>query len=759
MNFIQKATSFACFLALPLAVHAEDGAVLASLPALLLDRHQLVTVDGDLQETVWQDAPEFGTFHQFLPENGKPLPPGLRTTVRLLIDGDALIFGIRAWDGTPASMRSSLARRDKVAQDQDFIGIWLDPTGHGRAAQFVRVNIDGVLSDGMYRADEDEDDLGPDFPIDAAVRRLPDGYSMEIRWPMSNLRFPYEDGKTWRLMVERSVPHAGGLRLTSTPLKTGSLSYIDALQEIGGMAGTVQAVRDRSFLELKPELTVRANRDRDDTGRRHANKASAGLEINARPRADWVFNATLNPDFSQVEIDEPMPTGASRIALSLPEKRGFFLESADVLGLTLSAFYSRTIASPQWGLRATWRNAQADATAVSLRDEEGGVVMRGRVYETAEYTQTRRTLASMARARWHGDGMLLGAFVSQRGYGDGGSNEVAGFDGQWRGNGHQASWLLMHSQNSAGFVEEPHARTVRVPVRHGSYAQGRVVQINDNWWNEAKIEAIGPGFVNDNGFVPQAGVVKTDINLNRRLGEHEVPFGAMPLKLYEFEAHLGLHEIRTLSDATLEQQANEIVERKIQPGIWFRSGRQTDLWANLGFDRQRARGGASCTIRAPCTSASRRRRCRGCRSSRPRSRWAGSSTWMPTGWAMAATSSSMRASAFPSRSPRPGAPGRSNRMCASIAHGSTARRAAPPSPITAGAGLACCISPPATRCGCWRRTPRRRGAMMACQGWRRRPTGARTARCCTGTCGGMAARCRSATLGTAPARAMRSTAR
>ncbi|GGY67246.1 hypothetical protein [Pseudoduganella albidiflava] len=591
MNFIQKATSFACFLALPLAVHAEDGAVLASLPALLLDRHQLVTVDGDLQETVWQDAPEFGTFHQFLPENGKPLPPGLRTTVRLLIDGDALIFGIRAWDGTPAGMRSSLARRDKVAQDQDFIGIWLDPTGHGRAAQFVRVNIDGVLSDGMYRADEDEDDLGPDFPIDAAVRRLPDGYSMEIRWPMSNLRFPYEDGKTWRLMVERSVPHAGGLRLTSTPLKTGSLSYIDALQEIGGMAGTVQAVRDRSFLELKPELTVRANRDRDDTGRRHANKASAGLEINARPRADWVFNATLNPDFSQVEIDEPMPTGASRIALSLPEKRGFFLESADVLGLPLSAFYSRTIASPQWGLRATWRNAQADATAMSLRDEEGGVVMRGRVYETAEYTQTRRTLASMARARWHRDGMLLGAFVSQRGYGDGGSNEVAGFDGQWRGNGHQASWLLMHSQNSAGFVEEPHARTARVPVRHGSYAQGRLVQINDNWWNEAKVEAIGPGFVNDNGFVPQAGVVKTDINLNRRLGEHEVPFGAAPLKLYEFEAHLGLHEIRTLSDATLEQPANEIVERKIQPGIWFRTGRQTDLWANLGFDRQRARRG------------------------------------------------------------------------------------------------------------------------------------------------------------------------
>jgi len=592
MDFIRKVSTLLCLLAAPLAVTADEGTVLPSLPALLLERHQLVTVDGELGEAPWQAAPEFADFHQFLPENGKPLPAGLRTSVRLLIDGDALIFGIRAWDGTPAGMRSSLARRDKVAQDQDFIGIWLDPTGHGRAAQFVRVNIDGVLSDGMYRADEDEDDLGPDFPVDAAVRRLPDGYSMEIRWPLSNLRFPYADGKAWRLMIERSVPHAGGLRLTSTPLKTGSLSYIDALQEIGGMGGTVQAVRDRAFLELKPELTVRASRDRDDAGRRHGNQASLGLEINARPRADWVFNATLNPDFSQVEIDEPVPTGASRIALSLPEKRGFFLESADVLGLPLSAFYSRTIASPQWGLRGTWRNAQADATAMSLRDEEGGVVQRGSVYQTAEYAQTRRTLASLVRARWHRDGMLLGAFVSQRGYGDGGSNAVAGVDGQWRGGGRQASWLLMHSQNSAAFADKPRQATVKVPARRGSYGQGRYVHISDDWWNEAKVEAIGPGFVNDNGFVPQAGVVKTDINLNRRLGEHDVPasaFGGGPLKLYELEAHLGLHEIRTLSDATLGQQANQIVERKVQPGIWFRAGRQTDLWANLGFDRQRAR--------------------------------------------------------------------------------------------------------------------------------------------------------------------------
>ncbi len=576
-------------LALETAERGQRG--IAPLPARLIDPGTPIAIDGALREDVWRDAPAFDTFHQFLPNSGDAAPAALRTSVRLLIEDGALVFGIRAWDDAPENMRGSLARRDKVAQDQDFIGIWLDPTGHGRAAQFVRVNIAGVLSDGIYRADEDESDLGPDFPIDAAVLRLPDGYSMEVRWPLSNLRFPYADGKTWRVMIERSVPHAGGLLLTSTPLTTDTIGHIGVMQDIDGMGGTVEAVRDRAFIDLRPELTMRSTSDTDAAGRNRANKGGVGLEINARPRADMVFNATLNPDFSQVEIDEPTASGASRIALSLPEKRGFFLESADVLGLPLAAFYSRTVADPEWGLRGTWRAAQADATAMSLRDQEGGVVLRGGTYETAEYAQTRRTLSSLLRARWHGDGgALLGAFASRRDYGDAGANQVFGVDGQWRGDGRQAAWLLMHSRTDAGFAAAAATDvTLRVPAREGLYLSGKYTHLTQDWWNELKLEAIGPGFVNDNGFVPQTGIVKTDINLNRRLGPRRFELADTAFEAYETEAHLGLHEIRTVSDSTLGQQANQIVERKVQPGIWFRAGRQTEFYANLGFDQQRAR--------------------------------------------------------------------------------------------------------------------------------------------------------------------------
>ncbi|MES2324083.1 MAG: carbohydrate binding family 9 domain-containing protein [Pseudomonadota bacterium] len=532
-----------------------------TLSAARVDKGQAIVIDGHLDEAHWSVAPDFDGFLEFEPNNGKKAPANLRTSVKLLIDDQALVFGIRAWDSAPESMQGSLARRDKVGTEQDFIGIWIDPTGQGQSAQFVRVNIAGVLTDGISRRDVD-DDLGPDYPIDAAVQRHPDGYSMEVRWPLSSLRFPYKDGKPWRVMIERSVPHAEGKFLLSVPLKTGVANYMAGMTDIGGMADTVETVRDRRFVEWRPELTVRSGKG-----------PSQGLEINARPRADWVFNATLNPDFSQVEIDEPT-NNASRIALSLPEKRGFFLESADVLGLPLAPFYSRTVADPAWGMRATWRSATADATAMSLRDRDGGIVLRGGTYETAAYVQTRETLASFARTRWHSGSGVLGAFVSMRDYGDAGSNVVAGLDGKQNfGPENQATWVLMQSRTTAGFGA---AGPQLAPARRGAYLWTQLKHNSEHWINEFELQAISPGFINDNGFVPQSGVVMAKLNLARRLGPRDIG-----IKLYESEAYLRLHQINTMP-------GSDVVERRVHPGFWMFGPRQTRIWAEYGVaDRQR----------------------------------------------------------------------------------------------------------------------------------------------------------------------------
>ncbi|MBQ5947822.1 hypothetical protein [Massilia sp. ST3] len=577
-------SAFVLLLCLWLPAAASDH----GLRALRIAQADTPRIDGTLDDPAWQGAPVYDNFHKHQPRDGNPPASTLRTTVQLLIDEHALVFAIRAWDTAPAALRGSLARRDKVGLEQDFIGVWIDPVGHGRAAQFVRINTAGVVSDGVYRADDDESDLGPDFPIETAVKPLPDGYSMEVRWPLSSLRFPYAGGRAWQLLVERSVPHAGGTLLLTAPLKTDALNQLAFLREIEGMGATVETVRDRRFVELRPELTLRAARDGVDGRRERGLRLEAGLEVNLRPRADWVFNGILNPDYSQIEVDQPVSAGASNIALSLPEKRGFFLESSDVLGLPLPAFYSRTVFDPQWGARATWRASHLDATAMSLRDEPGGLVLRGRPYATLEYVQPRRSTASLWRTRWHGDGLLLGAFVSQRDYHAFGRNDVLGLDGQWRGEDaegaqRQAAFVAMHSRTTAGFdASEALART---PRREGGYLWTKFVHSSSDWWNEAVVEAIGPGFVNDNGFLPQAGIARLQLDLNRILGRQEA------LGLHEFEAHLGLHEIRTLGDRSGGQPGNEVVTREIRPGFWLAAPGQTRFWTQLGFDRQRARQG------------------------------------------------------------------------------------------------------------------------------------------------------------------------
>ena len=91
--------------------------ILPPLPAMLADRSATLRIDGALDDDAWRAAPVFDAFHQFLPADGKPAPANLRTTVQLLIDDGALVFGIRAWDDAPERMRGTLTRRDKVSLD------------------------------------------------------------------------------------------------------------------------------------------------------------------------------------------------------------------------------------------------------------------------------------------------------------------------------------------------------------------------------------------------------------------------------------------------------------------------------------------------------------------------------------------------------------------------------------------------------------------------------------------------------------------
>jgi len=540
-------------------------------------------IDGRLDEAPWQTAPVHDAFVQYLPLDRQPVPQGYRTTLQLVIEEHALVVGIRAWDPRPEEIRAPLMRRDQVRRDQDFVSVVIDPVGTRRSAQFVRVNAAGVVADGMFIAATDTEDFSPDFEVEAAVQRLSDGYSVELRLPLMTLRYPYEGGAPWRIMATRGIPRESSMLMLSAPLTKDALNFIAELQPIAGLEDIAERVRSHALLSVRPELTLRSTRRSDGTSSERATRGALGAEIKWRPRADWVFDATLNPDFSQVELDVPQLAGNTRFALSVPEKRPFFLESTDVLDLPLAAFYSRSITDPGWGLRATWRGVQADATALTLRDDGGGLLLRPGPFATDVLLQDRRSQATLLRGRWHGEQFSAGALLSQRDETAGASNRVAGADVVWRPDEEQqfrARAMASRSHDDAG----------------GTGQSGH--HLNAAWWMRvpgwnftAEATEVSPKFRNDNGFVEQAGARVLQTELIRRWGELQVP-GPLSFRAHEFETYLWLQHKSTLADAGVVP-GGQTIGRYVHPGIWLVASRNTEASVQLQFDAERARTDAA----------------------------------------------------------------------------------------------------------------------------------------------------------------------
>lgn len=579
-----------------------------------------VVIDGRLDESLWQRAAVHGRFAQLQPTAGAAFAGDLRTEVRVVADERALIIGIRAWSAQPP--RSLLSRRDAVQRDQDMVGVWIDTNGRGESAMFVKASLAGVVTDGLYRASDDEEDLGPDFPVQVAAARLPDGYSMEIRWPLSALRYPYQAAAPWRMVVARAVPGASDLLLVSGEADAQALSFLHASEAVTGLTPVLSRHRDQQEGDVTVEWTGRSVRSEGAT----SNRGSVGVEGWWRPRADWLVNATLNPDFAQVDIDAPQTSGNRAVALALPEKRRYFLESADVLGLPLSGFYSRTVADPRWGVRATWRGEKADATLLLAEDRAGTVVTRGRPWGTDEWTLDAPSRAQVLRSRWQvgakggdqdgsrdgnregnrdghqggreanneGDpqALTLGTLLSRRTLDGAGQGELLGVDGLWRqsadGRHWKAQWSLMASRHSLSVDADDRTIAGRGPLRRDASAWADLLYSDDDWLNAAEVSVIGPDFVNLLGFVDQAGLWRASGELNRRLGEFRLPGD---LLLNQLEWHWGFKEARSLRDASRDEPGGEVILRERRTGIWLATTRRTNAWLHLGLDQQRARSG------------------------------------------------------------------------------------------------------------------------------------------------------------------------
>jgi hypothetical protein len=351
------------------AVVEGKGSPTAEIPRIEAE----IVIDGKLDEPAWFRATRLTGFWQYQPVDGRPAEE--ETEVLVWYAPDAIHFGVIAHDRNPGAIRATVADRDNIDND-DYVNIDIDTFHDRRRAFFFAVNPLGVQSDGVRSEGAGQVsslipgsmDKNPDFTWQSRGRITGRGYEIEIRIPFRSLRYPSGGPQAWGLNITRVVKRTGYTD-TWTDVRRANASF---LGQEGAIAG-LHDMRHGVTIEAQPFVTATAAGSRDlASGRFTREDVDPDAGVNFRLGFNsYAVDATVNPDFSQVESDEGQVTVNERFALFFPEKRPFFLEGIELFGSPQTLVYTRRIVDPKAGVKLTGKFGQlgvAHLTAVDQTD-------------------------------------------------------------------------------------------------------------------------------------------------------------------------------------------------------------------------------------------------------------------------------------------------------------------------------------------------------------------------------------------------------
>jgi hypothetical protein len=544
-----------------------------AIEAHRLEAGERIVLDGRLDEAAWARSRPFDNFFEYSPRD--KVAASVRTEVRVAQDRDAIYVAVRAYDPDVAQLRAPFARRDNVLSDQDMVQVTIDPTGGRKFGHFVRVNPNGSVGDGLFNEDTQNEDFSPDFEFEVVTGRFEGGWTAEFRIPFSSLRYGDPPAREWSMLVFRSYPRDQRYRIASAPFPRDLTCLLCLAEPLTGLAD----IPPTRHLAITPNATVRSVQHRSAG---HATTRESEIvpsaDIKWRPRGDVVIDATINPDFSQVELDTPQLAGNAQFALFFPEKRPFFLEGADILQSPFNAIYTRSVTDPAWGVRATQRGEGFDGTVLVTRDDGGGLVLLPNTYGTNFALQDFKSVASFARARWQAGRLTVGGLATDRTLEGGAYNRVAGPDVVWfPTTEHRLRAQVLGSWTTAQ------------PAANGSLGKGELRASHaamadwgfegPRWGQYVNVEDVGRDFRADNGFFGQNGYRRVYSETRRKFvdalgfnditayvnAEHKRTLDAgVQYQQYNFGLRLGLPRATTLF---IEARPNNLIATRPGGGV------------------------------------------------------------------------------------------------------------------------------------------------------------------------------------------------
>jgi hypothetical protein len=464
-----------------------------------------IRVDGRLDEEAWSTAALLGNFTQSRPAEGSPASE--RTEVRVFYTPRDLYIGVRAYAADPSRIRSTLAERDQITSD-DHVRILLDTFADQRRAFVFYVNPLGIQQDGIL-AEGRGTDFAPDFLFDSRGRLTGDGYEVELRIPLKSLKFPAGGEQRWGFNVIRVLPATAAQeswapRLQSTPSE---------LAQSGTLRG-IRGLRPGRLFEANPTLTARREGSTGETGfRRGPTEPDLGVNVKYGITSELTLDATINPDFSTIEADADQITVNERFAISLQEKRPFFLEGADLFSTPETLVYTRSVVDPAVGARLTGKVGALNLAYLGAVDE-APLSRPARFAPRAD-----RAVVHIARVRRDvgSAGSTLGALATSRQTGDA-FNHVAAADARIRFGGVYTAGVIGGGSWTRSWVADPLGRdsagapgarqAVSTDDEVGHIANLYLDRTGRRWGFLATLRDVPSSFRTETGFVRRRGITE-----------------------------------------------------------------------------------------------------------------------------------------------------------------------------------------------------------------------------------------------------------
>ncbi|CCQ12259.1 FIG01056734: hypothetical protein [Pseudoalteromonas luteoviolacea B = ATCC 29581] len=333
-------------------------------------------IDGQLNEAHWQKAKKIEINNISWPHDNLPSP--VQTTAYVYENGDSLFVGFEANDPNPDGIRAFYRDRDQAWND-DLVGLKIDTFNTGRIAYQFFINPLGVQMDSIENELSKTESSAWNGIWDSVGVIHQNGYTVEIEIPFRVLNFDDSNQvKTMAMEFVRFYPRNERLRLSSMQINHANTCWICQMPAYSGFEKAQQG----NNIAVIPSFVAGRNEARDVSGSevgdwQHDNVSEPSVDLKWAITPDVTLNATLNPDFSQVEADTGQLNVNNSFSLFFPEQRSFFLENNDYFSSFQNIIYTRNIATPDYGAKVTGSKQGHTFAAFVANDSHLNVLIPG----------------------------------------------------------------------------------------------------------------------------------------------------------------------------------------------------------------------------------------------------------------------------------------------------------------------------------------------------------------------------------------------